>query len=145
MLTPPEFSHNRAGLDDLDALVELAEGAAADGRTDDFYAALRRSDIPYLLSHHADNPRKLLLASLTALHALGSASPAIALGVSQHMATMLAFGLSGRLLEEHDAAGPVIGSLLRETVERRILIANTTSQSGGDRIGAKSSQISPEG
>lgn len=145
MLTPPEFSHSRAGLGDLDALVELAEGAAADGRTDDFYAALRGSDIPYLLSHHADNPRKLLLASLTALHALGSASPAIALGVSQHMATMLAFGLSGRLLEENDAAGRVIGSLLRESVERRILIANTTSQGGGDRIGAKGSQISPEG
>ncbi|GAB3085990.1 hypothetical protein [Nocardioides zeae] len=145
MLSPPELSEPYAGLEDLDYLTRLAEDAVARGRTDDFYAALRRSEIPYLLSHHAGDLRELVLASLAALHALGTASPAIALGVSQHMATMLAFGLSGRLLEEHETAGPVIGALLQETLAQRLLIANTTSQGGGNRIGTKGSQISPEG
>ncbi|MFV2144869.1 hypothetical protein [Isoptericola sp. G70] len=141
MLLTTELSGPRPGLDGLDEVAALADEAVASGDTGPFYQALRASELPYLLKHYRDDPHGLLLATVTALHTIGARSPGLALGVSQHLSSMLAFGIGRSVLSGDDAAGKVVRGLLDETFDRRLLIANTTSQGGGSTIGASGSRI----
>ncbi|MBX6381656.1 MAG: hypothetical protein IRZ07_01585 [Microbispora sp.] len=134
-------SAGTSGLERLDEVAKLADEAARSRDTAAFYAALRASDLPFLLRHHRDDPAGLFATTVSALHRLGESSPAIALGVSQHMASMLAFGLARSLLGDDDSSSAVVGRLLDEVFERRLLIANTTSHAGGKKIGAAGSRI----
>ncbi|MDN5855468.1 MAG: hypothetical protein L0K86_22015 [Actinomycetia bacterium] len=125
--------------DHLDEVTEAAERTAVTGDTAPFFAAFRASDLPFLLNLHG--PDAHVAATIASLHAIGERSPGLALGVSQHMAAMLAFGLADGLLSADGSTTGVVGTLLEEVFAKRLLVANTTSHAGGDKIGAPGSTI----
>lgn len=136
------FAVDRDGLDGIDELARLADEAADKGDSSEFYTPLRSTDVPYLLTHHRDDPARLFDATVAAVHEIGSGSPAIALAVSQHMSSMWTFGTAHTLVNGGDQVAATVSAFLDEVYERRLLIANTTSQAGGSVIGASASTIS---
>jgi alkylation response protein AidB-like acyl-CoA dehydrogenase len=124
---------------DLDEVTEAAELAVATGDATTFFAVFRASDMPFLLNLHPPNAH--VAVTIASLHAIGERSPGLAFGVSQHMAAMLAFGLADGMLRADASTARVVDTLLEEVFAKRLLVANTTSHAGGDKIGAPGSTI----
>lgn len=141
MMKLDKFDVDRPGLERVEQLGKLAEDAAMALDTAAFFEALRASDVPYLAHKHREDPRALFDTTVAAVHRLGQSSPAIALGVSQHLSSMWAFTLTRRLLAGGDALAAAVAEFLAEVIDRRLLIANTTSQAGSDRIGASGTSV----
>jgi alkylation response protein AidB-like acyl-CoA dehydrogenase len=135
------FDQRLNGLERLDDIIALAEVGAQTGNLRDFYDAFRGSDIPFLHETCDGDVQKLFRATVTSLHEIGTSSPAIALGVSQHMASMFAFGIARTILGGDTRSWQMVDALLSEVQSNRFLLANTTSHAGNQKIGASGSSI----
>lgn len=131
-----------AGLERLPEVSDAAEKAATQRDPAAFFATLRASDVPFLPRLHHGDPAGLFKATVAVAHVLGESSPGLALGVSQHLASMWAFELTRSMTSQQDALAEIVGELLESVYSGRLLIANTTSQAGGRKMGASGSTIS---
>lgn len=135
------FDQRFKGLEKLDDIVALAEVGAQTENLRDFYDAFRDSEVPFLQETYGSDIGQLFRATVTSLHEIGISSPAIALGVSQHMASMFAFGIAKAILSSDTRSFQMMDALLGEVHRNRHLLANTTSHAGNQQIGASGSSI----
>jgi len=107
-----------------------------------FYAALRRTDLPFFTARHLDDSRGIARTCFDILQRLAGLSPAVGLAIKNHLyvtAALATFPKAVPGLTERSR------SLLSRVAAKRLLVVNTSSKVHADRLGTLGTRAVPDG